>query len=281
VKVILTGEKATVESITNDAGVYLVVGLPPGKYRVKPLLPDTLSMSERDVVLPAGGCATLDIHTRTDGRVSGKVFDQQGRAIEDAKVRLMPAAKDDDSAVGLYSGFETTDKDGQFEFKELSPGRYYLGINLDQEPQGSFPYPRTYFPGTPDKDKAQIIELGEGEKLTGFNITLPPALVVKTVEGVFLWSDGRPVSPGTLYLAEFEDPKKKGRVYASVGVGAEGRFTLQGFDGVECWLHGSTYAPVGRGMEFVDATPIKIFVTDGMKPIKLIAPIPKDTKKQK
>jgi hypothetical protein len=281
VKVTLKGEKSF-ESVTNDQGIYLFVNIPPGTYQLKADLPATLSNKEYEIELPVAGCARRDISTQIDGRIAGKVLDNQGQVVEGAKIKLIPAdiAQNETSmSISSRSHSEKTDKEGRYEFKELTPGKYYLGIYLNEEPRGEFPYPKTYYPGTTDQEKATVIVLGEGEKLAGYDLTLPSALSVKTVEGIFVWSAGRPVRPGNVHLTDSPDPEKKGRIYASSEVDKQGHFSLQGFDNLEGWLHGSTYTTVGGRMEFVDIKPVKIKVAEAMKPTKLIAPVPSGKQK--
>jgi hypothetical protein len=272
VKVILSGEK-TFESVTNEEGVYFFVGMPPGTYKLKAELPATLSNREMQITIPVAGCLQIDIDTRTDGRIAGSIVDSQGQIIANAKVGLIPANPDKNQ----NSHSIDTDKEGRYEFTGIPPGEYYLGVNIDEEPKGNLPYPRTFYPGTADRTKATVIALAEGEKIAGYNLTLPPALAVKTIEGVFVWSDGRPVNFGEISLTELPDPKKTGRVYASVKVDAQGRFSLQGFDGIKCWIHGSTYSTVDGTIHI---EPVKILVTGEMKPVKLIAPSPKSKSKE-
>jgi hypothetical protein len=273
IKVMITGGEQTLEAVTNDDGVYQIVGLPPGTYKVKAEAPGNLASKEREIKLTAGNCAAADILVRLDGQISGRITNSQGQAIGHAKVRLIPADKGKGSTPTLLDAkSEHTDQYGNYRFEELLPGKYYLGINIDEEPRGGIAYPKTYYPGTPDQDKAVVIVMGEGEKLTGYDISLPQALPTTTVEGVFLWSDGRPVSPGNISCTD--SAEKGGRFYGGGKVEVQGRFRFDSLAGKECWIHGSTYSTVNGTMEFVDIEPIKILVADGMKPIKLIAPIP-------
>jgi hypothetical protein len=277
IRVFVSNREKSFEALTNEDGTYQVVGLPPGSYKVRAELPTNLSQKERQVNLPAGGCLLVDIITKSDGRVSGKVLDSQGRIVIGAEVNLLNA--DDPrrvsrTSLGVHSFTQSTNKDGYYEFVEVPPGRYYLGFDLEDEPKGEFPYPRTYYPGSPDRDQATVIVLGDGEHLTGYDIPLPPALPVKTIEGIFLWSDSRPVSPGNVTLRDRADTQTAGKIYAYATVDAQGHFTLRGFEGKECWVHGEARSTVPGSRETVEAIPIKVLVTDDMKSIKLIAPIP-------
>jgi hypothetical protein len=278
IKVLITGQGQTVQAITNDDGVYQVVGLQPGTYKVKAEAPANLSGKELEIKLTVGGCAAANILIQSDGQISGRITNNQGQAIGHAKVRLIPVAaeKSQNSTSGLLlSKSEYTDQDGRYKFQELPPGKYYLGVNIDEEPRGSWPYPKTYFPGTPDQDKATVIVIEEGEKLTEYSISLPQALPITTIEGAFLWSDGSPVNPGNISCTDLA--QKGGKFYGGGEVDKQGRFRFDSLAGKECWIHGSTYSTVNGTMEFVNIEPVKILVTEGMKPLKLIATVPPKT----
>jgi hypothetical protein len=60
IKVVIAGAERY-EVFTNSDGVYQVVGLPPGDYRVWAVFPDQRTTIERIVTVPAGGCDTQDI----------------------------------------------------------------------------------------------------------------------------------------------------------------------------------------------------------------------------
>jgi len=274
IKVIATGQGQSFETFTNDDGVYQLIGLPPGKYKVRADLPRGLSEHTQEVELPSAGCAGADIRTQSDGRISGRVIDSNGQPTSNARVDLIPADTENEQIILMKGEHERTDNQGNYEFKEISPGRYYLGINLREEPRGEFPYPRTYFPGVADQGKATIIVLVDGQKQAGYDVILPPRIEVRGVEGVFLWSDGRPVTRGSVYLKDSAE-HLTGRVYASAEVDAKGHFSLQGFERLECWLVGTTYSTAGGRMQFINTRPIKIVVNSALNAIILIAPAPR------
>jgi hypothetical protein len=227
--------------------------------------------------LPAGGCASANFETASNGRISGKVTDSQGDVVPLATVDLVPEDTDgkSDREIMLMSFRARTDKEGRYQFQEIPPGRFILGINLREEPRGEFPYPRTYYPGTAARSGSIPLVLDDGQELTGIDLPLPPSLSVRTIEGIFVWSDGSPVTRGHVYLKATKATKVHGRIYASATVDGQGRFSLRGFDGVRCWLHGSTYSTAGGRMQFIDIDPVEVLLVDGIEPQKLVAPVPK------
>ena len=49
------------------------------------------------------------------------------------------------------------------------------------------PFPRLFYPGTVQREKAVSIDIGVGEKLQGINIIVPAMLENVTVEGLVLF----------------------------------------------------------------------------------------------
>jgi hypothetical protein len=287
VKVVITGNGLRFETATDEQGAYRVVGLPPGVYKVTPVLPDDLTVlrwDDKDVdyveaAVTAGGCAAANISVETDGRIGGTVLDNEGKPAEGIQIDLVPL-----HLVGTAHGSEViessgqkTDRDGHYQFVRITPGQYYLGVNLRYEPTAEIPFKRTYYPGTPDRDQAVVIDLKQGQKLVDYTVILPPAIPLRPVTGVFLWSNGQPVKEGHVYLTD-SAAVHGGHIYSSADVDENGRFSFKTFDGVRCWIHGNTYSTAGGRMHFVDSEPFSIEVNADTQPVKVIAPIPHDTK---
>ena len=60
----------------------------------------------------------LDPPPATDSRISGRVFDEEGRAVPNARVRLGVGG-----SAGGRVNFATTDRSGAFTLHGLRPGR--------------------------------------------------------------------------------------------------------------------------------------------------------------
>lgn len=259
------------EAATDVNGFYKFTGLTPGRYKVRPELPAHLSLAyggEGGVELPAGGCVTSDFLTRTDGRISGILLDAEGRPVADTTVDLVPsefAASVNDRKVGR---FKQTDREGRFEFTELTAGTYLLGVNIRQPPTGDLPFPRTYYPGAGDAAGAKAFEIGTGEKLSDLVLRLPPRLAVRAIEGVLVWPDGKPV---TRALVVFKDTPEltSGEQFGSSGVDARGRFTINALEGQEGWLHSNVLVTVKDGLDAHVSEPLKVVAGAGQKPIRL------------
>jgi len=284
VKITVTGGGRHFEAFTDDQGVYMVILLPAGKYRVSAVLPGNLRLvkwDKKDFVeteVPPGGCAAADLLVETDGGIEGRVFDSSGKPAKGIQVDLVPVkfVGTTLSSAVIESQSEQSDKQGVYRFTGINPGQYYLGVNLRDEPTSLSQYNRTYYPGAHQRDGATVIELRDGEKLTGYDLILPPAMALRTIEGVFTWANGQFVRPGSISLQDSAEADRTGRVYAFAEVDEKGHFSVKAFDGLECWVHATTYYTDGQRMQFVNIAPVKIVVNASTPPLKLVAPVPDD-----
>lgn len=268
VRVIVSGQGKRYEAVTNNDGVYQLVGLPPGSYKVEADLPGNLSHPTRSVNLAQGDCAQADILTESSGGISGRIVDNEGNPVVGIRLDLIPVDVIDlinASRRVMLSHSESTDKEGRYKFENIPPGKYYFGFDLVYETRTDYPYPRTYFPGASDRAQATVLNLGDGERLTGVDLSLLPRIPIRTIRGVLLWPDGRPVSRAQILLKDAADIEKDYRIYATAEVDEKGQFSIKGFEGVECWLHAWTM----EGIRFLRAEPVKIQVDNGIQSVRL------------
>jgi len=272
----------TYETVCDANGVYEFVGLPAGKYRVHAEIPDNLKLVswQQDnswVEVKEGSCADLDVTARSDGRIAGRVIDAEGRSVPGIFVQLVRLERAD--RIGQRNaGKWVYAKEGSFEFKEIPAGRYLLGVNLDGEPSGESPYPRTFYPGVDNAAGATVVVVGESGRLTDHDIHLLPRLMTRTVEGVAYFSDGRLVTDGSVAIKDSDEINVKAG-YASGRIDKQGRFSLQVLEGTKGWLHAYGLPDGTRpGMRMLYMKPVKIEVVQDSKDLKIIIPLPEGEK---
>jgi hypothetical protein len=272
VKVVVTGEGKTIETVTNDAGEYRVSGLSPGDYDASPQLPDNLAaISSRDqkdnfgrftgrepIRLTDRGCGEINFSVQFNGIVSGRILDAAGEPAKEVHIRLGSADAEDKER------WTWTDKEGYYEFVRVPPGSYLLGFNLTWAPDDDAPYPRTFYPGVKTRSEAALITVGEGEKLKGYDMTLPPRLSEREVRVTVVWPDGRPAVGARVYY-EMNEPKVT-HLGASVETDARGQVNLNLFDN----YHYIVYSTVQRNGKDVHAAPVELLVDKFLKPLKLV-----------
>jgi hypothetical protein len=122
----------------------------------------------------------------------------------------------------------TSDPDGTFDFDNIPPGKYHLAVNYTFLPEVESPYPTSFYPGTPDRAKAQVIEIAAGKKVDGIKFVLgPERLVERKITGRITYADGRPVANTKVYLKE--DENQSCCVLKEATTDAAGNFVLTGF----------------------------------------------------
>lgn len=233
VDIVVEGEGLTFRARTDKNGHYSLSGLPAGSYKVRPILPaklDTYEMT-RGVLLHDRGCAAVDFQVTDNGRISGRVTDSDGQPVAQIMVDLIPVSQA--SAERPRSMFVSANDEGRYELKFVPPGHYLLGIRLDglgspTDPEA--PYPRTYYPGVASAENASVIVLGESEIVAGADIKLLPKLKPRTVTGIVVFPDGRPVSRA---LISYRDTAYASP-YSYYGMEADdqGRFTIPAVEGM-------------------------------------------------
>jgi hypothetical protein len=266
IKIKITGGGKTYNLKTDKNGVYEIYDLPPGKYQIIPEKPkgwkinefylryqgdlitnrkdddDDTPLKEYAVQLAAKKHATVDFHLEIDNAVRGQIYSPDGKLMKGVCVRLYPPT-------GITKDFtylaDCTEADGRFEIDEIPPGSYILVANDENEITSSEPFRTLYYPGVFELEKAAIINISEGIFLEDFNIHVPQIEELITVEGFFLYSDGKPVIGETVQF--FSDKSKDKFAYdAGAKTDAKGRFSLKILKGMKGRVFGAMYTYTGE-----------------------------------
>jgi hypothetical protein len=236
----IEGEGRQYQAQSNSDGKFRVENVVPGKYVVKLKLPPGLirnalqkdegaTIVEDEIEVAAHGCAESEFYLESDTRVRGRVLDVNGNPVAKMQLNMRIAVFDSKTVNSFLDA--TTDAEGNFEFKQVPPGAYFLGYHLlTTALQEGQPYGRTYLPGVPSRALATIVNVKEGQLLEGLTLQLPPPLTPRTVTGVIVWSDGQPVTNASVYLSLIEEGAMSSA--ESVNADAGGRFTLKLYEGL-------------------------------------------------
>ena len=255
------------------AGKYRIfVTLPKGYITNEEASPFVDEETNKKFIEIAGrGCTVNNIGVRINGTISGKIIDANGLPVKDRNVNLLrladpnkietqpemsepfadaepeteeteednqaTAKTNERKAVEVEADYDAyTDEDGFYIFKGLPPGRYLLGVGIDnyfslngEKDQ----YVPTYFPSSKRRETAVIIELKKAEILTDKNIQLFPKLKRRKIAGQIVWKNGR------------AEPKAEGEIYAKregvsradwigrLQINAKGNFLFDGYEETE------------------------------------------------
>jgi 5-hydroxyisourate hydrolase-like protein (transthyretin family) len=230
VHLLLRGPGGARDAQTDEHGRYDIAGIPTGVYEVDAIPPpvfSTRNLPRTVEIRDARACFAADFSVHYDGRLSGVVLTSDGQSAAGVQIELISGDRLWTSAERLTT---KTDRDGQFEFGDLSPGRYAIGVSLRRMTEPAILYPKTLYPGTPSETYAAIIELGEGSHVQLEPLRLPPALEARELTGIVLWPDGRPASGVSIWLADGDFSSRI--VTYSARTGGDGRFRFIVHDGL-------------------------------------------------
>lgn len=199
----------------------------PGKYTIKVVgLPSNLSVTPEEVQVQEGGCKQMFLFSGSSAGVKGRVFGF-GKQPQVAQVSLVAV----DRAVGQRSNEMKVFADsetGAFEFTHVQPGRYVLGFELGHSPTLDVPYAPRYYVAAADSSSAKVIDVTEGQQVTGIDFDLGLEVPRRQIHVRVTWADGSPVRRATAYLRDAHNP------YSSVAnkqteTNEKGEALLEGF----------------------------------------------------
>jgi hypothetical protein len=204
--------------------------VPPGRYELSASPPAGFSanLGRYTADLPdPRACFAADFGLRFDGRVKGIVRRASGEPAQGVSVELI--------ATGVLgkAGFVQTlravsDMKGQYEFAEVPPGRYVIGVDLTKAIKTEV-FPTTYHPGTADGAAATVVQLDGGQQRDLGAMTLPAARSPHRITGTVVFQDGSPAARAIISLRD--DPTRQ-QVSRALETGSDGTFSLVAHEGL-------------------------------------------------
>ena len=263
----IVGAGGTFSASTDDRGRY-EVAVPPGKYDVT-VVPSA-EYSARYLhgtveILDLRACAVADFHLRFDGQIRGVVRQSSGEPAANAQVQLIAA--DDAGKSGNIQGVNVfSDAGGHFEFSEISPGRYVLGVDLVRRFDPKIVYPATFYPGTADLTMATIIQLDGGQHRDLEAMTLPAARRPFQLTGIVVHEDGRP-EPGA-FISLRDGIERFRQVAGGIQTKADGSFSFVVHEGLS-YTADAIYWDEAQRKQFIGSTG-RFVVTQDTGPVKVV-----------
>jgi len=153
---------------TDSHGNYEFEPLPVGSYHLSANTTQGLWAEEGRVKVEPHGCSSVRFELHADGGISGRVTTASGKPVKYASIEVGPL---DGGRWGLVTG----DEHGYFDVRGLEPGRYLVGIDIQDNSGGLSPRAKAYYPGVRDKDLAVVVTVGPAEKRTNIDFQLPPS----------------------------------------------------------------------------------------------------------
>jgi hypothetical protein len=259
-KIRIVGTGHSYETTTDENGVYEIYDVPAGRYSVEPEIPrgwkvarfwlgyspsfagrdDTKSLKSFPIVLADKKHAGLDIRFDVDNAVRGHIYDPLGRPMKGVCLDLVPA----DGTKGAYLA-DCSEKDGSFEIDEIPPGSYVIVVNDDGKISSLEPFGTFYYPNVTKRADATVIHIGLGDFIENLQILPPVTAETITVEGVLLYSDGKPVV-GEWVSFKSANGAKEDDDDARAETDSKGRFSVKILKGAKGRLSGEMNTFLGE-----------------------------------
>jgi hypothetical protein len=183
---------------------------------------------------------------------------------------------------GMDQHYETfTDAEGRYQVKGLKPGEYSVQAEFPAElstyparkarvpERGCAEVDFTYYPDVSNVRDARVFTLKAGERIEGLDFVMPPQLTSRTIEGVVVWPDGRPV-PNAGIITMISD-YSYGIAYGLAATEEAGRFSAKLFNGLSYWVNALVNLPGGKQMH---AEPLDVPRSGDIKDLKLVVNSP-------
>jgi hypothetical protein len=174
----LRGTNHALAAQTDKNGVYRFYGVPADTYRFAAVLPANLELAQTilsdplpPVTIVERPCYQQDLDALPTGRIRGRVIGPNGAPLMDADVELFREDRYHEEDMGWWE-FQDEEK-GYFQFDHVSPGKYIIVFNNSNRSDPDIPYPRTFYPGSPDLKAALPITVEDGQQVQNADIHVP------------------------------------------------------------------------------------------------------------
>ena len=195
------------QAFTDMNGQFVFEAVAPGRYQINaqktgfaPLVdPQTLELATGQAM------PNLELALKTGGAITGRIVDAGGQPVSEVTVMaLRLTAGPSGQRMASTTGMAPTNNLGEFRLASLSEGSYV--VIAAPRPQPPFAQSTTaagmaptYFPGTTDKDSAQIINVTSGETVNGLRFSMLSTPVYQ-VSGVVIDEKGSRLSGAMVFL---------------------------------------------------------------------------------
>jgi hypothetical protein len=181
---------------TGPDGVYTFYDVHAGEYIYTADLPARFEFTQKTLHgglppfrIPNGACFEYNVNALPTGKIRGSVVGPDKKPLANASVELYRADRYDDSQLGLW-GFQGAK--GIFEFEHIGPGEYILVFNRMNRMDPNSPFPRSFYPGTPDRSDAKFIKLKDGQQLLKTDLHVRDGFTTRLLRVQLKWPAGRP-----------------------------------------------------------------------------------------
>jgi len=210
-------------------------------------------------------CAVADFSMQFDGRIRGLVRQSTGEPAANVTVQVM-AAEDVGRSGNIQTLNTQSDAGGSFEFLDVSPGRYVVGVDLKRGMDPKVVFPPTFHPGTPNHSLATIVQLEGGQHRDLEPMTLPQGRRSQRLTGTVVYEDGRPAAG--VFISLRDGIEKWRQVAVGTKTRLDGTFSFTVYEGLSYIASASQWDEENRRQIGGDFGPF--VVSQEMEPVKVV-----------
>lgn len=254
VQVTVSGGGKQFHSTTNSLGRYWFSGLPAGQYAIEVDLRGYRADRTHDrLELATNGCIEANLSMKVDRRLEGQVQDSDGAPVSGVVVEMVSTNQqlkrwEQPVLLGI------SDEQGRYVIDGIPPGDYYLGANINSTPTKEHPFPKMYYPDTPDMRQAIAIGIGIKPSVHEFNLQVSRKLPLVTIHGKIRYADGSPPAAADRPAVRIKEPGLFGQIEQDeIKIDDQGQFDFVLCDGIRF----SAFAIVAHAGSFTYSAPVE------------------------
>jgi hypothetical protein len=204
------GGAAPFDTVTDASGHFVFEAVAPGQYRVDAQMPGFVPFAAAAPVVDttAGqAIAGIEVFLKKGGAITGRIVDGGGQPLPFITVSALEHAVNShaDRAMAVTKQMAQTNDLGEFRLVGLADGDYV--VIAAPQPQRPFAQPApggaalspTYYPGTADRDAAQIISVASAQTVSDLQFALISTPAYE-VSGVVVDEAGSPLRAALVML---------------------------------------------------------------------------------
>ncbi len=184
-------------AVTDSEGRYTLDLPGTGPYQLRAALRPYYVPDPARVRVSSSGCAIRDFALGIDNIVSGKVLDQQGQPIKNAKVGLLDLDRTTAQDASFVDHAYTEQPDLSYRFVNVPLGRYLIVSNPDGPRSGQLsdvPLESTFYPNSNSRAEAREVRITSGgNHMTGLDVTAGRPIALRKVTVSVTFPDGLPM----------------------------------------------------------------------------------------
>jgi hypothetical protein len=201
-------------SETNAEGVFVISGIPPGRWRVQTqragYVPSGMTAQLSLIEIARNAVTVPDIRLERGGAVTGRILDSSGKGLSDVMVTAMQRTRSPDGTMRMTGGVSSAQSNdlGEFRLAGLAPGDHYLLArprpsdllpNTVPPTRSASRFVATFYPGVTDETLALPVTVNREATTRGLDFALFSAETYQ-VSGVVVDAGGRLVAGANVRL---------------------------------------------------------------------------------